>query len=117
VKFAENVQANWQEGYCFIMTMPDPTLSEQPRREFRNYSGNFLNIHLTAWTWPLVTSIRLVHKKKHLGGKHFADDKQADMEMQKWLRQQSKDFYAASFNALVKRWDKCIDVGRGHVEK
>jgi hypothetical protein len=21
---AENVQANWQEGYCFIMTMPDP---------------------------------------------------------------------------------------------
>jgi hypothetical protein len=24
MKFTENVQANWQEGYCFIMTMPDP---------------------------------------------------------------------------------------------
>jgi hypothetical protein len=32
-------------------------------------------------------------------------------------RQQSKDFYAAGFNALVKRWDKCVDVGGGYVEK
>jgi hypothetical protein len=30
-----------------------------------------------------------------------------------WLRQQSKDFYAA----LIKRWDKCISVGGGYVEK
>jgi hypothetical protein len=28
----------------------------------------------------------------------------------KWLRQ-TKDFYAAGFDALVKRWDKCINVG------
>jgi hypothetical protein len=28
--------------------------------------------------------------------------------MRKWLRQQSKDFYAAGFNALVKRWEKYI---------
>jgi hypothetical protein len=33
-----------------------------------------------------------------------------------WLRQQSKDFYATSFDALVKRWDKCISVG-GYVNK
>jgi hypothetical protein len=33
---------------------------EQPRREFKNYSGNFLNIRLIARTWPLVTSICLV---------------------------------------------------------
>jgi hypothetical protein len=39
-------------------------------------------------------------------------------QLQKWLTQQSKDFYyAADFDALVKRWDKCIDVGRGYVEK
>jgi hypothetical protein len=38
-------------------------------------------------------------------------------EMGKWLRQQSKDFYAASFDALVKRWNKCINVGGGYVEK
>jgi hypothetical protein len=37
--------------------------------------------------------------------------------VQKWLRQQSKDFYSVGFNALVKRWDKCINVGGGYVEK
>jgi hypothetical protein len=35
----------------------------------------------------------------------------------KWLRQQSKDFYAAGFDALVKRWDKCISVDGEYVEK
>jgi hypothetical protein len=47
-------------GYCFIMTVPDPIQPEQPRRELKNYSGSFLNIHFTAWNWPLVTSICLV---------------------------------------------------------
>jgi hypothetical protein len=60
MQFTENVQANWQEEYCFIMTMPDPIQPEQPRREFRNYSGNFWNIRLTARTWLLVTFICLV---------------------------------------------------------
>jgi hypothetical protein len=35
----------------------------------------------------------------------------------KWLRQQSKDFYAAGFDALVKRWEKCFNVSGGYVEK
>jgi hypothetical protein len=39
------------------------------------------------------------------------------MKVQKWLRQQPKDFYVAGYDALVKRWDKCINVGAGHVEK
>jgi hypothetical protein len=55
--------------------------------------------------------------KNHLGGKHSADDKVVETEVQKWLRQQLKNFYAASFDALVKRWDKCINVGGGYVEK
>jgi hypothetical protein len=33
------------------------------------------------------------------------------------LRQQSKHFYAAGFDALAKRRDKCINVGGGHIEK
>jgi hypothetical protein len=37
-------------------------------------------------------------------------------QLQKWLRQQSKDFYAAGFDALIKRYDKHINVGR-YVEK
>jgi hypothetical protein len=38
-------------------------------------------------------------------------------QVQKWLSQQSKDYYAASFDALVKQWDKYINVGGGYVEK
>jgi hypothetical protein len=34
-----------------------------------------------------------------------------------YLRQQSKDFYAVSFDAIVKTWDKYINVGGGYVEK
>jgi hypothetical protein len=49
--------------------------------------------------------------KNHLGGKHFAVDEEVKTEVQKWLRQQSKDFRAAGFDALLKQWDKCINVG------
>jgi hypothetical protein len=56
-------------------------------------------------------------KPFHLGHKRFADDEEVEMEVQKWLRQQSKDFYAVGFDTLVKRWSKCIDVGGGYVEK
>jgi hypothetical protein len=38
-------------------------------------------------------------------------------QVRKWLRQQSEDFYAAGFDALLKRWDKCINVNRRYVEK
>jgi hypothetical protein len=61
---------------------------------------------------------RFCHVKRfHLGAKRFADDEEVETETGKWLRQQSKDFYIASFEALVKRWDKCINVGGGYVEK
>jgi hypothetical protein len=38
-------------------------------------------------------------------------------QVRKWLRQQSKDLYATVSEAMVKRWDKCISVGGGFVEK
>jgi isochorismate hydrolase len=37
-------------------------------------------------------------------------------QLRKWLRQQSKNFHAASFDAVVKRWDKCINVDGGYFE-
>jgi hypothetical protein len=46
-----------------------------------------------------------------------ADDDEAETEARQWLRQQSKDFCAARFDALAKRLDKCINVGGGYVEK
>jgi hypothetical protein len=35
----------------------------------------------------------------------------------KWLTQQSIDFYAVGFDVMVKRWNMCINVGAGYVEK
>jgi hypothetical protein len=51
-----------------------------------------------------------------LGGKRFADDEEFETEVQKWMRQQSEDFFAAGFSELVKRWDKCINAGGGYVD-
>jgi hypothetical protein len=62
-------------------------------------------------------SCKAVHNcvKKH--GKCFADNDEFETEVRNWLRQQSNDFYAAGFDALVKRWDKCIGVGGRYVQE
>jgi mannose/fructose/N-acetylgalactosamine-specific phosphotransferase system component IIB len=65
-------------------------------------------------------SHKAVHKwvdNYNLRGILFADDEEIETEVRKWLKQQSKDFGAAGFDALVKRWDKCINVSGGYVEK
>jgi hypothetical protein len=51
-----------------------------------------------------------VRKRFHPGGKRIVDDEEFKTEARMWLRQQSKDFYAAGFDALVKGY-KCISVG------
>ncbi|GBL95903.1 hypothetical protein AVEN_227138-1 [Araneus ventricosus] len=55
--------------------------------------------------------------KQHLGGKHFADDDDVQHEVLLWMTQQPKEFYAAGIGALIKRWDKCINIGGDYVEK
>jgi len=34
-----------------------------------------------------------------------------------WFQQQPKEFYAAGFQGLVKRWDKCLNLFGDYVEK
>jgi hypothetical protein len=46
------------------------------------------------------------------GRSKVADDARPGAEVA-----ESKHFHAAGFDALVKRWDKCISVGAGYVEK
>jgi hypothetical protein len=58
-----------------------------------------------------------MYSRSQLDRKCFADDEEVEREVEKWLRQQLKDFYAVVFNALVKRWAKSINVGGGYVEK
>jgi histone-lysine N-methyltransferase SETMAR len=55
--------------------------------------------------------------KNHLGGRHFEDDNAVIQEVTRWLRRQPKDFFAAGFQGLVKRWDKCLNVQGDYVEK
>jgi hypothetical protein len=40
--------------------------------------------------------------KNHRGGRRFADDEEIETELQKRLRQQSKDFCAVGFDSLRK---------------
>jgi hypothetical protein len=62
-------------------------------------------------------SCKAVHsrvEKFSQGRSKVAND---ETEVRKWLRQQSNDFYAAGFDAMLKLWDKCTNVGGGYVEK
>ena len=34
-----------------------------------------------------------------------------------WFRQQPQEIYAAGFQGLVKRWDKCLNLYGDYVEK
>jgi hypothetical protein len=70
MQFVEKVQANWQEVYCFIITMPDPIQPEQPRTEFKNYNGNIrLSPDLAPSDFHLFGPL-----ENHRGGKRFVDD-------------------------------------------
>jgi hypothetical protein len=62
-------------------------------------------------------SRKAVHNWVEKHGKIFADDEEVEMEVRKWLRQQSKNFRVAGFDTLIKRCDMCNSVGGGHVEK
>jgi hypothetical protein len=117
MQFIENIQANWQEGYCFIMTMPDPHTAQATQERIQKLQWELLE-H-PPYSPDLVPSeFHLFGPLKyHLGGKYFADDEENEMEVRKWLRQQSKDFHAEGFDELVKKWDKCINDDRGYVEK
>jgi histone-lysine N-methyltransferase SETMAR len=46
--------------------------------------------------------------KHHLSAKHFPDDEAVEREV--------TEFYAAGFQGLVKRWDKCLNVQEEYVE-
>jgi hypothetical protein len=62
-------------------------------------------------------SHQAVHNWVEKRGKYFSDDEVVETEVQNWLKQQSKDLYAAGFYALVKRWKMCINVCERYAEK
>jgi hypothetical protein len=81
----------------------------------KGLSAKDIHNDVSCLRWECL-SRKAVHKWVEKRGKGFADDEEVDMEARKLLRQQSEDFYTVGY-ALVKRWDKCISVGGGYVEK
>jgi len=55
--------------------------------------------------------------KHHLLGERFPDDDAVERALRAWFRQQPKEFYAAGFQGLVKRWDKCLNLYGDYAEK
>lgn len=55
--------------------------------------------------------------KKSLGGSHFSDVKELKSFLDEWFCEKSLDFYLQGIQALPRRWQKCIDVDGGYVEK
>ena len=58
--------------------------------------------------WPFKTSF---------SGERFPDDDAVERAVRAWFRQQPKELYAAAFQGLVKRWDKCLNLYGDYVEK
>ena len=55
--------------------------------------------------------------KHHLSGERFPDADVVERAVRAGFRQQPKEFYAAGFQGLVKRWDKCLNLYGDYVEK
>jgi hypothetical protein len=105
-----------------MATMLEEYTTEEQRSIVRSLWAKGLNAtHIHKEMFPVYgwkcSSLKAVHNGVEKSGKYFADDEEAETEVRKWQREESKDFYAAGFDALVKRWDKCINVGGGYVEK
>jgi hypothetical protein len=58
-----------------------------------------------------------VHNWVEKRGRHFADDGGVRNGGAEVAETKVKDLCAAGFEALVKRWNKCIYVDGGYVEK
>jgi hypothetical protein len=71
----------------------------------------------TTGTVCRVKQVTIGSRNCHPVCKRFADDEEAVTEVRLRLRQQSKDFYAAGFEAPVMRWNKFINAGGGYVEE
>ncbi|UYV78131.1 hypothetical protein LAZ67_16000211, partial [Cordylochernes scorpioides] len=47
--------------------------------------------------------------KWHLGGKHFANDDEVQVEANHWLRRQDTAWYNSGIKKLLQRYQKCLD--------
>ena len=57
------------------------------------------------------------HLKAHMKGKRFQDDEDVKREAEAWLEGQPEDWFKTGILMLRRRYEKCIGLGGGYVEK
>jgi len=55
--------------------------------------------------------------KDALSGTQFGDNDKVQSVVREWLRTRPKEFFSRRIFALVKRWDKCIELEGDYVER
>ena len=62
-------------------------------------------------TLNIACHVKQPSKTTSFGGT-LSDDELVDRAVCTWFRQQPKEFYAAGFQGIVKRWGKCLTLRR-----
>jgi hypothetical protein len=101
MQFAENIQANWQEEYSFIMTIPDPHTARATHERIQELHWEFLE-HLPYTPDLAPSDFHLCDLLKTT----LLADVSLMMKRLKWvrkyLRQQSKGIFAVGFRHTGK---------------
>jgi len=57
------------------------------------------------------------HLKKHLRGRRLSTDVDIQVDVTSWLEGQDSCFYLAGTSSLPAKWNKCIELNGGYIEK
>ena len=57
------------------------------------------------------------HLEKHLPGRRFLSDTDIQGDVTSWLEGQDSGFYLAGMLSLPVKWNKCIELNGGYIEK
>jgi len=57
------------------------------------------------------------HLKQHLWGRRFSSDTDVQADVTSWLEDQVSGFYLAGMSSLPAKWNKCIELRGGYIEK
>lgn len=76
-------------------------------------------LHHPPYSPNLANSNFYVFKpmKGTLWGMKFISNEQVKKKDQNWLREQGNEFFAEEIRSLLRRWDKCVEVGWGLYRK
>jgi hypothetical protein len=88
---------------CFAFGAKGLNVKDIPKEILPAYDGKCL-------------SRKAVHNWVEKRCKPFTDEEEVETELRTWLKQQSKDFYVACFDALVIRLDKYVIVDEEYAE-